>query len=142
MLVRELMTKDVITVTPDDTLKDVGKILKEKRISGIPVVDAERNVVGVITLTDMLRILNQIYHWKEMELFYPGVKLSEMFEDEKCKAQVRDVMTKVVSTLEEDRPVEDLMRLFFHRKVHTIPITKNGKLSGIAGKRDLVYACF
>ena len=142
MLVKDIMTRDVVTIYPDATLKEVGVILKEKRISGIPVVDKDGKIVGIITLTDMLKILSQIYKWREIEKKAPELKLSECFEKEKLEAKVRNIMTKNVFTLEEDRTLEDIMRLMFDRSIHTIPVTKDGSLVGIIGKRDLVYACF
>jgi len=142
MFVKEIMTKEVITVSPDASLKEVGEILKEKRISGIPVVDENGNVVGIVTLTDLLRILDQIYKWKEMEKRVAGLKLSEMREEEKSKAKVRDIMTKDVFTISEDGTIDDVMRMMFGKGIHTIPVIKDGKLVGIMGKRDLIDACF
>jgi len=142
MFVKEIMTKEVITVSPDASLKEIGEILKEKRISGIPVVDENGNVVGIVTLTDLLRILDQIYKWKEMEKRVAGLKLSEMREEEKSKAKVRDIMTKDVFTISEDGTIDDVMRMMFGKGIHTIPVIKDGKLVGIMGKRDLVDACF
>lgn len=141
-MVKDIMSTDVITVSPEATLKDVGEILKTKRVSGLPVVDAEGNVVGIVTLTDMLRMLDQIYHWKEIERRVPELKLSDMFEKEKVDSKVKNIMTKEVLVLDENEPVDGVMRMMFNRKVHTIPVTRNGKLVGIVGKRDLVSACF
>ncbi len=141
-MLKEIMTTDVITISPETTLKEVGEILKRNRVSGLPVVDKDGTVVGVITLTDMLRILDQIYHWKEIERRVPEIKLSDMFEKEKTEAKVKSIMTKDVLVLDEGAPVEEIMRLMFDRKVHTIPVTRNGKLIGIVGKRDLISACF
>jgi predicted transcriptional regulator len=143
MKIKDIMTTEVITVHPETTLSEVGKILKEKRVSGVPVTDHENNVVGIITLTDMLRILDHIYQWREIEMQVPELKLSAMFEKEKTQAKVQDVMTKDVLTLDEGSSLDDIMRLMFTRKVHTIPVVARGnKLVGIVGKRDLVYACF
>ena len=142
MFVKEIMTKEVITISPDASLKEIGEILKEKRISGIPVVDGNGNVVGIVTLTDLLRILDQIYKWKEMEKRVAGLKLSEMREEEKSKAKVRDIMTKDVFTISEDGTIDDVMRMMFGKGIHTIPVIKDGKLVGIMGKRDLIDACF
>lgn len=142
MFVKELMSRNVLTASPDASLKEVGTILKSKRISGLPVVDADGNILGIITLTDMLRVLGQIYEWKELEKRVSELKLSEMFEDEKAKSKVRDIMSKEVRTLNEDDTIEDVMRLMFSKRIHTLPVTKDGKIIGIIGKRDLVYACF
>jgi CBS domain-containing protein len=141
-MLKDIMTTDVITISPETTLKEVGEILKRNRVSGLPVVDKDGAVVGVITLTDMLRILDQIYHWKEIERRVPEIKLSDMFEKEKAEAKVKSIMTKEVLVLDESAPIEEVMRLMFDRKVHTIPVTRNGKLIGVIGKRDLISACF
>jgi CBS domain-containing protein len=141
-MLKDIMTTDVITISPETSLKEVGEILKTKRVSGLPVVNKEGAVVGIITLTDMLRVLDQIYHWKEIERRVPELRLSDMFEKEKSEAKVKNIMTKEVLVLDENEPIEGVMRMMFNRKVHTIPITRNGKLVGIIGKRDLISACF
>jgi predicted transcriptional regulator len=142
MLVKELMTKHVYTVTPDTSLKEVGKMLKEKKISGVPVINDDGVLVGIVTLTDMLRILSRIYEWKQMEKEESQRDLSVMFEDEKSNAKVKDIMTKDIVTLSEDDTIDDIMKLMFENKIHTIPVTKDNKLIGIIGKRDLIYTCF
>jgi len=55
---------------------------------------------------------------------------------------VKEIMTKDVFTISEDKTIDDVMRIMFGKVVHTIPVTKDGKLVGIIGKRDLVSACF
>lgn len=142
MTVKELMTKDVITVSPDASLKDVAKIFTEERISGVPVITEGGQVVGIITLTDMLNILSCIYEWKELERGDTQPKLSEMSEQEKKKAKVKDVMTNNVFVLGENDSIDDVMRMMFENKVHSLPVTREGKIVGIVGKRDLVSACF
>ncbi len=142
MLVKDIMTKDVITVSPDTSLKEIGRIFKEKRISGTPVVDKTGNIVGIVTLTDLLRILEQIYKWKALEKRMNGLKLSEMRETEKAKATASDIMTRDVATVSEDSTIDDVMRIMFTRGGHTMPVTKNGKLTGVIGKRDLIDVCF
>ncbi|MDD5431649.1 MAG: CBS domain-containing protein [Candidatus Omnitrophica bacterium] len=142
MLVKNLMTSNVITITPDSSIKEVGRILKEKRISGIPVVDNDGELVGIITLTDLFKILGQIYHWRKVESVAPELRISEMFEKEKEEAKVASYMTKAVFTVEEEEPIEAVMDLMFERNVHTIPVTRKGKLVGVIGQRDLIYSCF
>ncbi|MDD4293993.1 MAG: CBS domain-containing protein [Candidatus Omnitrophica bacterium] len=142
MKVSELMSKRVITVTQDMSLRQVGDILRDDRVSGLPVVSGDNTLVGIITLTDMLRLLDRIYKWKEIEGTGSSDGLSTMFEEEKKKAKVADFMTRDVFTLNEDDNVEDIMHLMFAKQVHTLPVLKDGKLVGIVGKRDLIHACF
>ncbi len=142
MFIKDMMTRNVITVSPDTSLKEVGHILKEKRISGIPVVDSTERIVGIITITDILRLLEEIYQWQVLEGKVTGLHVSELVGKEKLNTKVGSVMKKNVSTLDENSTLSDLMRLMFTKKIHTIPVTKDDKLVGIIGKRDLVYACF
>ena len=142
MLVKEMMTKDVTTVSPESSLKEVGDVIKEKRISGLPVVGADGDVVGVVTLTDLLGVLDRIYKWKALEKKTYKLKISDMLKEEKTEAKVKDIMAKDVLTLREDSTLEDVMRVMFERGAHTIPITKEGKLVGVIGKRDLIRTYF
>ena len=142
MVVKRIMSSKVITVSPETTLKEVGELLKRERINGLPVVDASSNVVGIITLTDILRILNGVYKWKELEKSQPGLELSSLFEKEKQGAKVGDFMSKRVYILGEDDSIEEVMRLMFTKSVHTIPVAKDGKLVGVVGRHDLISACF
>jgi CBS domain-containing protein len=142
MFVEEIMTRDVITVSPNTPLKTVGEIFKEKRISGMPVVDEAGNIVGIITLTDLMKILSNIYRWRQLEKSSPDLKLSEMFEIEKSNAKVKDFMSKNVVTLNETDSMDVAARKMFVSGVHTLPVVRDGKIVGIIGKRDLVYVCF
>jgi len=142
MLIKEIMTKDVITVSPDTSLKEVGKILKEKRISGVPVVDDAGNIVGIITVTDILIIIRQIYEWQELQRNTAGLNISEFVGMEWLNKKVNEVMKGNVYTLDENESIHEVMRLIFTHQIHTIPITKDNKLVGIIGKRDLVFASF
>lgn len=142
MFVEEIMTRDVITVTPETTLRVAGEIMKEKRISGIPVVDNSGNIVGMITLTDMMKILDNIYKWKEIEKHAHEVHLSQMYEVQKSNAKVKDFMARNVIILNEGDTIEDAAKKMFHNGVHSLPVVRDGKIVGIFGKRDLVYACF
>lgn len=142
MLVKDIMTKDVITVSPDSMLRDAGRILREKRISGIPVVETSGRIVGIITVNDIFRILEEIFQWQNIEKKATGLNLSNLVGKERLNVKVRDIMTKNVYTLDENKDVGEVIRLMFTKKIHTIPVTKNDLLAGVVGKRDIVYNCF
>lgn len=142
MLIKEIMTKGVIGILPDTSLDKVGNIIKEKRISGLPVVDENFNILGIVTITDMLKVLGQVYRQRIKKKENPDLKIGDIHEEEGLKAKVGDIMSKNVFTLEEDGTIDDVMGVMFDKNVHTIPITKNGKLVGIVGKRDLIHTCF
>ena len=142
MKVKELMTTNVFTISPDATLKDAGSLIREKKVNGLPVVNTEGVLVGIITLTDLLKMLDEIYRWRELEKSDTEVSLSQMYEHEKSSSKVKDIMSKDVVTLSEEDTLEDVMRLMFEHRIHTIPVTREGKLIGVIGKHDLISACF
>ena len=142
MLVKDVMTKSVITVSPDTPMKTVGRLFKEKRISGLPVMDSSGELIGVVTVTDMLKMLNDIYRWSELEGGDPDLGISKEFEDEKAKATVEKTMTRRVFTVEEEMDVREVLRLMFDQNVHTIPVTNDNELVGVVGVRDIIAACF
>ena len=142
MRVEDIMTKVVIVGHPEMSLNEIGKIFKEKRISGVPVVNDDNKIIGIVTLTDMLKILNEIYSWKKLSQTMPELNVAEEFEQKKAKAKVKDIMTKDVYTLQEGCTMEDVMTKMFEKKAHTIPIMRGDTIIGIIGKHDLLSACF
>jgi len=142
MLVKELMTRGVVIVNPETSLREVGKIFLEKRISGIPVISRSGHLCGMVTLTDMLKVLDEIYKWGEQERRWTGLKISEEFAKKKANAKVGDIMSKEVFALPEESNLKDVMRIMFGKNVHTIPIVRDNKLVGVIGKHDLISTCF
>ena len=142
MFIREIMTKDVITVSTDTFLSEVGRLLKEKRVSGLPVIDNSGELVGIITLTDILKILKEVYQWQELQKKVTGLPVSAKLGRESLNTRVGQVMTKDVISLEENDTLNDAIHLMFSKGIHTIPIVKDKKLIGVVGKRDVVFSCF
>ncbi|MBF0252486.1 MAG: CBS domain-containing protein [Candidatus Omnitrophica bacterium] len=142
MLAKDIMTTNVLTVKPETTLIEVSEILRSKRVSGLPVVNDDNEVVGIITITDLMKVLDRIYKWKDLEKRDSDLKISGRFEEEKKNSKVKDFMTTDVLTLTEDSTIDFVRQKMFTNKIHTLPVVKDGKLIGIIGKHDLVIACF
>lgn len=142
MLVKEIMTSNVITVRPDTTLKELAKILKEHRIKGVPVVTKDGILVGIITITDLLKILKDINYWDYIEKVKPGLGVREAFIREKEEATVGKKMTKQISTVSEDDSVDHVVDLMCKHNIHTIPVVKDNKLIGVIGATDIVNVSF
>ncbi len=142
MLVKEIMTSDVVTVRPGSTLRELAKIIKEHRINGVPVTAEDGTLVGIITMTDLLKILKEINYWDSIEKIKPGIGVKEAFVREKEKATVGKKMTKQVTTVSENDSVEHVVDLMCKHNIHTIPVIKDNKLIGIVGASDIVYVSF
>ena len=142
MKIKDIMTRNIISITPEASLKELAALIKQHRINGVPVVTKEGALVGIVTMTDILKILRDIYYWAELENVKPGLGVKDALMAEKEKATVETKMTTGVRTVKEDDSVEDILKIMCKHNIHTIPVTKDGKLIGIVGVTDIVYAIF
>jgi len=143
MQTHSLMTRDVITVREETSLAEVARRMSERGISGVPVLDGEGKLVGIITELDMIArnarlevpVFLQILD-ASIPLELPGHlrdKLRHMFG-----TQARDVMTEKVHTVTHDTELEDLVDLMLKKRVNPVPVTEGGRLVGIVSRSDLV----
>jgi CBS domain-containing protein len=138
MKVFDLMTKDVVSVTPDTSLRDAAALLVERRISGVPVVDASDEVVGVLSEGDILVKAggsvsrNRLLGW----LLDPDLDL-----EDKIRAEtVAEAMSAPAVTVTAQRPVYEAARLMVRENVNRLPVVEDGKLVGILTRADVVRA--
>lgn len=144
MEARDIMTKNVIKVHPSTAIIEVIDLLVEHAISGVPVVDEQSHVVGVITEHDLIFKDKLpispflVYHYGEYDL-------KEVPEEQKkalCDISARDVMTIEPICVEENTPVKDIVGLMVDKKVKRVPVLKDGKLAGIIARRDVLKEIF
>jgi len=144
---KDIMSKPAVSVTEDHTLKEVLEILAEQRFSGMPVVNAEGKVVGVISDTDIIRYSQQLSVVPLSNLsgwISPYAEISDLASLKKGfellhKTKVSEVMTKKVYSVVEDTSTSDIAQLMSRRNINRIPITdSSGKLVGIVTRADLV----
>lgn len=141
--ISEIMQREVVTVSPETSVKDVAKLFTDKNISGAPVVDAEGRLVGIVTDRDLImedvRVHFPTYiHFLDGVFYLGGLR---RFEEELRKAvgaTVADVMTRQVVTASEEATVEDIATLLVERGFDRIPIVREGRLVGIVTKADIV----
>jgi CBS domain-containing protein len=114
----KLMTKNVITVKKDTLLVDVIRLLAKNNITGIPVVEDDMTLVGIISEQDVLR------------LFYT-------YDEEKGRT-VNDFMTKPVIHFDVNDPLLDICYCLKDNSIRRVPVTSNGKLVGIVSRSDII----
>ena len=131
--VADIMTEHVLTVKENLTLKEVAHVLLRYRISGVPVVSRKGCIVGIITITDLLRVLSTDLK--------PSVK-DEIFLIKKLQnKKVKDVMTKNVFTLDKKVSIWKAFKVMCEKNIHTLPVVENSRLIGVVGVRDLLNIC-
>ena len=111
MNVSEIMTTNVVSVHDKSTLEDAARLLARHRISGLPVLDGEGKLVGLITEFDMIA---------------------------KDGATVADLMSRSVISVSPDTPIDEVAHLLAHRRIRRVPVLHGDRLVGIVSRSDLV----
>jgi CBS domain-containing protein len=139
MIVRDVMTTPVLSVTTDTPLKDVARLLVEKRISGLPVVDASGAVVGVISEADFLvKESGPVEHHSRFG-WLTGAARAEAHERQVIAATTAgEAMTTPADVVSADQPLSDAARHMAHAKRNRLPVVENGRLVGILTRADVV----
>lgn len=122
MLAKEIMTTEVITIHHSTTVKEARVLMNEKRIRHMPVLDEQKNVVGVFTEHDVF----QAFDSNDDELYIMNKPVS-LF------------MTTDVISAHPEEFVEDLASIFYESRIGMVPIIERGKLIGIITRSDLLY---
>jgi CBS domain-containing protein len=118
MLVKEAMTKNVIVVNPDATIKDAAKIMTQQRVGSLLVIEGNK-LVGIITELDII--------WKVVAGdLDPKITL------------VRDVMTKQVVSVKANQTLEDATQIMVENSIKKLPVLEGDKLVGIITATDLI----
>lgn len=145
MLVKDVMTKDVLTVRPEEKVEKVARMLLDNQISGVPVVDEQNRVVGIITEKDLMIKASE---WKVpfyITLFDSIIYLENpvRFNNDLKKYTatfVKEAMTDKVVTVPEDCPVSEVVAMMQKKKINRVPVVRHGKLIGIVTRNDILKA--
>lgn len=113
MIAKDIMTKDVITVGPAASVKELAKTLVRQQISGAPVMNKKGQIVGIVSEADIVANKGK---------------------------QVKDIMSKKVSSIAEDTPVEEIAALMTAHKISRLPVMRGQKLVGLVSRADIVGA--
>lgn len=138
---RDIMTRDVVTVGRKTPLQEVAEKMTEKGISGVPVIEEDGKVAGVISEKDFLSRMGA----KDTNTFM-GV-VAECFRGKGCVAlsvrakKAEDIMSTQPITVDEDTTLIEITSIFSERKINRVPvIDKKSKLIGIVSREDVVEA--
>ncbi len=116
MIASDIMTRTVATIHPEASAQEAAQLLYQKRISGAPVVDADDNIIGIITEADIISKVNR-----------EGLR-------------VADIMSHEIIAVGEETPVNEIAALLTERKIKRVPVVCDGKLVGIVSRADIVHA--
>ncbi|KQU59289.1 CBS domain-containing protein [Rossellomorea marisflavi] len=125
MIIEEIMKSNVETLRPDDSIETAIRLMREKKIKHIPIVDDEMKILGIISDRDVKDAAPSI--------------LNEQSADFTLKNPVRQIMQKQVITGHPLDFVEEVAALFYEHRISCLPILKADKLVGIITETDLLY---
>ncbi len=142
MKAKDVMTRDLISVTPDATVLQAARLMLQHHISGLPVVDVSGKLVGILSEGDFLRrretaTQRRRSRWLEF-LMGPGKIASEYTHSHGSK--VAEVMTSEVRTVGEDTDLEQIVELMEKHRIKRVPVMRAGKLAGIVTRSNLMHA--
>lgn len=155
MLVKEIMTKKVITVRDDETVKEAFKKILDNSITGAPVVNKAGKVIGIISEKDILKSAKKfsqekiysITPFSAIQQFkeYANEEMVEILLDARAieeigKIKVSDAMTKDVIFVNPEETIENTAKLMDCKKVNRIPVIENEKIVGIITRSDILKA--
>lgn len=140
---RDIMTTDVITLTPDTEILEAARLLLENRINGAPVVEGNGRVVGILCQSDLVAQQKQMPLPNLFTLLGGYIPLSSNRQIDKevrkiAALRVADAMTPDPVTVYPDTSLESLSGLMVDKSYHTLPVVENGRLVGIIGKEDVL----
>src|SRR3954453_15117277 len=142
MRAHQIMTRSVITVTPETTIVDAAKTMLQRHISGLPVVDTAGKLVGIVSEGDFIHrgeIGTKREHGRFLTFILgPGRAAADYVHEHGRK--VAEIMTPEPLTIHEDTPLEEIVQLMERRKVKRLPVTRGDKVIGIISRANLLQA--
>ncbi|MEJ2175207.1 MAG: CBS domain-containing protein [bacterium] len=140
MKVRDVMTPNVVSVPADLTVPEIAKLMLDRRISAVPVVDASQKVVGVISEGDLIRR-------PELDTDKPRSRWLRFFMSDEDRARdyvkthglrAKDVMSQPVVSVSPDATLTEVVNLMTARRIKRVMVLEHGKLVGVITRSDLL----
>jgi len=143
-VVKDIMVTKVITIKKDDSIEKLSKLLLDKKISGVPVVDDEGKLAGIATEGDLIikdadlhfpryfKLLDSIIYLESLNKFKNSLK-------KYLGTKVEDVMTTDIKTVKEDTPVREAANMMIRYNINRLPVVDgDNNVIGIVTRADIV----
>ena len=139
--VADVMTRDLIALSPETALETVAETLTKHRISGAPVVDASGKAVGIVTLADIANpdrassnsLGHPIVYYIEDGFAAPSIEGAELRE-----GRAEDIMTPLAFTIESSKPIAEAAAVMVTERIHRLLVVDGANLVGIVSTLDLL----
>ena len=143
MKTKDIMTRDVITISGNDTVEQAAKIMLEHRIGGLPVVENGR-VIGMFTESDFISKRVDIPHGissipELLGHWFTGVSVESILS-QASKKPVKEVMSDNIVFVSSSTSLTTTVKIMMDRDLNRLPVIDDGKLVGIIARRDILQA--
>jgi len=140
---QDIMTTKVLTVTPETSVGELARLLTENNINGVPVIDEEDKLLGVVTENDLIFQKKNVHIPTVINILDSVIYLEspDKMKEEMQKitgTSVADIYSRKIRTVSTTTPVAEIATLMAEKNIHTIPVVEGDKLVGIIGKRDII----
>jgi CBS domain-containing protein len=142
MKASDVMTRRIVSVTPEATVLEAVRLMLQNHISGLPVIDATGNLIGVVTEGDFLRRAEtgtQRKRSRWLDLFVGPRTLAEDYIHAHGR-KVEEVMTPDPVTISEDTPLEEVVRAMERHRIKRLPVVRGKNVVGIVSRANLMHA--
>jgi CBS domain-containing protein len=141
--VRDIMSTELITVTPDLDIARAAKTLLDNRVNGAPVVDKNGRLVGILCQSDLISQQKKLpiptlFTFLDGVIQLPSMKQIEKQVSKIAALTVAEAMTPRPVTVNPDTNIETVAALMVDKNFHTLPVVEGSKLVGIIGKEDVL----
>lgn len=140
---QDIMTRDVLTVQPETSVTELARLLNTHNINGVPVVDSDNNLLGVVTENDLVFQKKKVHIPTVINILDSFIYLesqSKMKEEmEKISgATVEKIYSQNAQTVTPETTIDEIATIMAEQNIHTIPVVENKTLIGVIGKGDII----
>ncbi len=142
MKAQDIMTREVTTIRPETSVREIAGLMMEKNISGVPVVGDDGAIVGIVSEGDLLHRA-EVGTERKHKWWFQFFADSDAAAREYAKAHglsARDVMSRYVISVRDDADLRDVADILDSHRIKRVPVLHDGRLVGIVSRRDLVRA--
>jgi predicted transcriptional regulator len=147
--VSDIMQRDVLSVEEDWSLNRLARFLTDNGISGAPVTSATGDLVGVVSLTDIVRYDSlpehraqerhtHEYYLHSLEMQIAGEEVSTFHIEQESQATVHDIMTPTVFSVAQDASVQEAADMMVKGRIHRLIVTRDSRVAGIVTALDML----
>jgi CBS domain-containing protein len=143
LTVKEIMTRDVLIAAPDMEIAEAANLLMSKKINGLPVVDGEGRLTGILCRSDIIAQqkklpLPSLFTFLDGYITFSSMKGIEKEARKIAALTVADAMTRHPVSVSPDSTIETVAALMVDRNFHTLPVVDDGAVVGVVGQSDVL----